>query len=229
MNRRTWLAGLAATALLLASCGGGGGSVEGVDADAVLEAAAQRMDAVEAFHFVLTQENGTTGIMLGLELVSAEGDIAGTDRAQLEVKAKLGTTNLAVKMIVLPDASYITNPLTGRWQEEEVSISAFFNPDTGVTALMRAVTEAQATRREQMGDVDTYRIEAMVDSGDLDLFAADAAPGRALKARAWIGVEDSLVYRVEIEGGVTPEEPDNVVRRLDLSRFDQPVEITAPR
>lgn len=228
MTRRRWLAGVALTALLLAGCGGGGG-VDGVDADALLEAAAQRMDAVEAFHFLLTQENGTTGILLGLQLVSAEGDIAGPDRAQLEVKAKLGTTNIAMKIMVLPDASYITNPITGRWQEEAVSISAFFNPDTGVTALMRAVTDAKATRRERMGGVDTYRVEAMVDSGDLDLFAADAPPGRALKARAWIGVDDPLVYRVEIEGSVTPDEPDNVLRRLDLSRFDQPVEITAPR
>ncbi|MDP2328823.1 MAG: LppX_LprAFG lipoprotein, partial [Dehalococcoidia bacterium] len=175
-----------ASALVAAACGGGddGGAVEGVDADALLESAAERMDRVDAFHFVLTQENGTTGILMGLELVSAEGDIAGADRAQLEVRAKLGSSNLSLAMVILPEASYMTNPLTGRWQEAEISISSFFNPEIGVTALMRAVTDAKATRRVQVGGVDTYLVEALVDSGNLDLFAAGAPPGRELVARA---------------------------------------------
>ncbi|PKN82065.1 MAG: hypothetical protein CVU47_04350 [Chloroflexi bacterium HGW-Chloroflexi-9] len=227
------LLGLAigASALVVAACGGGddGGTVEGVDADALLESAAARMDEVDAFHFVLTQENGTTDILMGLELVAAEGDIAGADRAQLEVRAKLGSSNLSLEMIILPEASYMTNPLTGRWQEAEISISSFFNPEIGVTALMRAVTEAKATRRVQVGGVDTYLVEALVDSGNLDLFAAGAAPGRELVARAWIGVAEPFVYRVEIEGAVIEGEAANTVRRLELSRFDEPVEISAPR
>lgn len=222
---------IGASALMLAACGGGGdeGTVEGVDADALLESAAARMDQVDAFHFVLTQENGTTDILMGLELVAAEGDIAGADRAQLEVRAKLGSSNLSLEMIILPDASYMTNPLTGRWQEAEISISSFFNPEIGVTALMRAVTDAKATRRVEVGGVDTYLVEALVDSGNLDLFAAGAAPGRELVARAWIGVDEPLVHRVEIEGAVIEGEAANTVRRLELSRFDEPVEITAPR
>lgn len=220
-----------ASALVVAACGGGddGGTVEGVDADALLESAAARMDQVDAFHFVLTQENGTTDILMGLELVAAEGDIAGVDRAQLEVRAKLGSSNIEVGIVILPEGSYITNPLTGRWQEAEVSISSFFNPETGMTALMRAVTDAKATRRVQAGGVDTYLVEALVDSGNLDLFAAGAPPGRELVARAWIGVDEPLVYRVEIEGAVMEGEAANTVRRLELSRFDEPVEISAPR
>lgn len=222
---------LGVSALLIAGCGGGDeeGTVEGVDADALLESAATRMDEVEAFHFILTQENGTTDILMGLELVSAEGDIAGADRAQLEVRAKLGSSNIEVGIVILPDGSYITNPLTGRWQEAEVSISSFFNPEIGVTALMRAVTDAKATRRVQVGGADTYLVEAVVDSGNLDLFAAGAAPGRELLARAWIGVDEPFVYRVEIEGAVIEGEAANTVRRLELSRFDEPVEISTPR
>ncbi|MDA0269461.1 MAG: LppX_LprAFG lipoprotein [Chloroflexi bacterium] len=225
---RIALVALGVVALLLVACGGGG-SVAGVDAEAVLAGAAERMDRVEAFHFVLTQENGTTPIMLGLELVSAEGDIAGTDRAQMEIRARLGTSNLRLGIVILPEQSYITNPLTGRWQREEVSLAAFFNPEAGVTALMRSVTAASVSRTERIGDVETYRVDATVDSGSLDLFAPDAPAGRALHARAWVGIEDSLVYRIEIEGAVTPEEAENTLRRLDLTRFDQPVEIVAPR
>jgi hypothetical protein len=227
-TRRIALVALGVVALLLGACGGGN-SVEGVDAEAVLAGAAERMDRVEAFHFVLTQENGTTRILMGLELVSAEGDIAGTDRAQMEIRARLGTSNLRLGIVILPEQSYITNPLTGRWQREEVSLAAFFNPEAGVTALMRSVTAASVSRTERIGDIETYRVDATVDSGSLDLFAPDAPAGRPLQARAWIGVEDALVYRIEIEGAVTPEEAENTLRRLDLSRVDQPVEIVAPR
>jgi hypothetical protein len=220
---------LALLAALALACGGGTDGLEGVDAQAQLEAAAERMDAVESFHFVMTQEHGTTSILLGLELVSAEGDVAGADHAQMEIAARLGPTNLRVSIIVLPDASYITNPLTGRWQQQDVSLDAFFNPEIGMTALMRVVTEPEVTRRERVGGVDAYLVESTVDSGDLDLFAPEAPPGQPLRARAWIGVDDPLVHRIEIEGAVMPGEDERTVRRLDLSRFDEPVDIVAPQ
>lgn len=214
---------------LAAGCGSGDGDVEGVDAAALLEAAAERMDGVETFHFRLTHQNGTTEIVRGLQMESAEGEVGGPDRLRVEVRARFATTNLRVEIVILPGESFITNPLTGRWEREEITVSQFFDPAVGVTALMRAVTDAEVTGRERVDGVETYRVEATVDSGNLALFAADAAPGTPMRARAWIGVDDPLVHRVEVEGALTPGQAANTVRRLELSAFDEPVEIIAPR
>jgi hypothetical protein len=215
-------------AVLTAGCRGGG-DVEGVDPEALLESAAARMEQVESFHFRLDHQNGTTAIVLGLQMISAEGDVAGPERLRLDVRARAGPLNIDVGIVILPEASYITNPITGRWQQEAITVSQFFDPATGMTALMRSVSGARVTGREGVGGAETYVVEADVDSGDLTLFAADAQPGRTLRAKAWIGVDDPLVYRVEVTGATSDLEAPNLVRRLELSRFDQPVEITAPR
>lgn len=223
------LAPLVVAALLLAACGGGGTDDTAVDPRQLLESAATRMDGVGSFHFALTQQHGTTTIVRGLEMIAAEGDVAGSDRLRLSVKAKAGPLNVQVGIIILPGASYITNPLTGRWEEETISVSSFFDPASGVTALMRSVTDARIAGTETIDGAQIYRVEAHVDSGALALFAAGAPPGRALTARAWIGADDPLVYRIEIEGAATPEEASELLRRLDLSRFGEDLQITAPR
>jgi hypothetical protein len=44
----------------------------------------------------------------------------------------------------------------------------------------------------------------------------------------WIGEEDSLLHRIEVSGPVAEGEPDDVLRVVEISRFDEPVTIEAP-
>ena len=214
---------------VLASACRGGSDASKADAADVLRRGAERMDKVKAFHFDLSHENGTSQIVRGLQMVSATGDVVPPDRLRLDAKAKAGPLNIAVGIIAIPGHSYITNPLTGRWEEEQVSVAAFFDPATGVTALMRAATEARVTGTEKVEGRNTYRVEALVDSGSMTLFTSNPVAGRKLKARAWVGVDDPVLVRVEIEGAVSEGEPAGLVRRLTLSKFDEPVQINAPQ
>lgn len=223
------LALLAFLALALGACGGGSDDdVSDVDAEALLEAAAARMDGVTSFHFKVDHENGVTPIVAGLGMTTAEGDVQGADRMQIEVNARFAGTNVRVNLVILPDESYLSNPITGRWERQDLDISQFFDPSNGVTALMRAVTGAKTVGRESIDGVDVYVVEATVDSGDLDLFVSQSQAGTPVAARVWIGVDDPLVYRVQVEGPLSPGEDAGIVRRLDLSAFDEPIEITAP-
>lgn len=217
-----------AAAGVLAGAGCGGNAAKNVEPKELMARSADRMDRAQSFHFDLSHENGTTEIVRGLQMTTATGDVVGRDRLRLDVKAKAGPLNVAVGIIVLPDGSYITNPLTGRWEREQISIASFFDPAIGVTALMRAATEPRVAGQEKVNGVQTYRVEAKVDSGDLDLFAASAPAGSKVTARLWIGVDEPLVYRIEIDGPVNPGEASTILRRLDLTRFDEAIAITAP-
>ena len=228
-SRVSLLVALALGALLLGACRGGGKAETKVDAQQLLNAAATRMDGVGSFHFELTQQNGATPIMAGLEMLSASGDVGGRDRQRLNIKGRFGTIPVQVNVVILPDASYVSNPITGRWEKDTISIASFFDPANGVTALMRSVTDARITGTETLDGVPTHRVEARIDSGKLALFAAGAPAGRALTARAWIGVDEPLVHRLEVEGGITAAEPQNLVRRLDFSRFGQDLIIAPPQ
>ncbi len=214
----------------LAGCGGGGDDdldLEGIDAATLLRAAADRTDQARSFHFLLEHEGGTTQIVRGLNMERAEGEVAGADRLRVEVKANAGPLNLNVEIVVIGEEAWITNPLTGRWEREDISIEEVFDPANGVTAIMRAASEAQLTGTEKVGGIRSYRVEATVDSGDVTLFG-EPRPGATLLAVAWIGVDDPLVQRIEIVGGLASREPDDLVRRLTLSRFDAEIEIAPP-
>lgn len=215
----------------LAACGDdeeGGGDISGVDADDLLARSADRMEEVESFHFEVDHENGATEIVGGIGMERAEGAVQGTDRMQLEVEARFGTANIETGIVILPDESYFQNPLTGRWQEQEIDISDLFDPATGVTGLMRNVNDVEVVSREEVDGVDSYVLETTVDSGNLQAFVGNAEPGNEVTARVWIGVEDLLVRRIEVVGPLAPNEAEDILRRLTLSQFDEPVEITAP-
>src|SRR5690606_12988688 len=110
-----------------------------------------------------------------------------------------------------------------------ISIDQIFDPQTGVTSLMRSVTNAELDGETEVDGIRTHVVRAQVDSGDLALFARGSASGTPLDATAWIGVEDPVVHRVEIRGAITENEAEDLVRRLDLSDFDSDIEIAPPR
>ncbi|MEX1023272.1 MAG: LppX_LprAFG lipoprotein, partial [Dehalococcoidia bacterium] len=213
--------------LVLGACNGGDESrdVSDVDAAQVLEAAAVRLEEAESFHVKIEHENGSTQIISGLAMTEAEGDYAGTDRVQLDILARVLGTNISSGIVILPDGEYFKNPINGRWVEQDLDIAQIFDPSSGVTALMRDATDPRAVSAERINGVEAYLIEAQVDSGDLVRFVANAQPGMTVDARVWVGIDDSRVYRAEIIGPVAPDDADDIVRRIELSAYDEPVDI----
>lgn len=199
-----------------------------IDATALLEDAAKRTDLVRSFHFFLEHEGGDTQIVRGLNMTRAEGDVVGKDKFYVEVEASIGPLNLRVQIVVIDDDAWITNPLTGRWESEDISISEVFDPATGVTAIMRAAKGARVTGTEYVNNTLTYQVDATVDSGDVKLFG-EAPSGQTLVARAWIGVDDPLVHRIEVVGDLNTRESEDLMRTLTLSRFDADLEISPPQ
>ena len=229
------LAILAAASLLLATaCPGGEEEAtptpteEVPDPTALLRGAADRMATVERFHFLLEHVDGTSEIVRGIEMVRAEGDIGGTERLQAEIEGRFGTLTFETAIVVLPDQGWLRNPLTRRWEREDITVSALFDPQQGAVALMRTATATGLGGREHIGDIECWIVEAATDSGDL-VFFRNAEAGHPVGARIWIGVDDPLVHRIELSGPISAGELDTIVRRLELSRFGQDVDIVPPR
>lgn len=214
---------------VLTGCRGGSTDVSNVNATDLLQRAATRMSQVQSLRFDLEQQNGAAEILNGLMMTGAKGAVAGPNRLSIEADVSAGPLNATVKIIVLPDQSWVTNPLTGRWQKQDVQIAPFFDPAAGVPGLMRSVTNPKVTGTASIDGHQTYVVEAVVDSGALSLFSAGAPSGRKLQARAWIGVDDPLVYRIEVVGGISASEPSNLVRTLTLSDLGAAIDIQPPQ
>jgi len=177
------LLGLPTLLLLISACGDGSADLDDMSASELLEASADRMEAVTSFAFALEHENGFTEIVRGLAMEVAEGEVAGPDRMAAELRARVGPINVSVGVIIHPEGAWITNPLTGQWEPEDVSISQLFDPATGVTSLMRDLGDVRITGTEVMGGTETRRLEGTVDSGALATLLPGVAAGREITAR----------------------------------------------
>lgn len=197
-----------------------------------LSTAADRMEALKSFHFVLTHEDGASPIALGLEMTRAEGDVQNPDRLRATVNAKFQSIPVTVKVINVGTQTWITNPLAGGDQYQPLpggtQAAAIFDPKTGVIKAMRDAKDPQLTGSGTIGNVATWIVQGTIDAGDLSSIATDAQAGHQVTAKVWIGKADSLIYQIRLEGPLSNSEPKNIVRQIDTSQFNEQITIQPP-
>jgi hypothetical protein len=205
------------------------------DPAVLAQQAADAMEAVNSLHFLLEHENGGTPIVLNLNMTRAEGDLVKPDRLRADVEAKatqLGNANVNVKAVNVGDELMVTNPFNSRqWVTVpgDNRLASIFDPAAGTTAALRSVKNPRITGEETINGVKVWRIEGDVDAGELqEALSTVAEPGYTAKGTAWVGQEQPLVYRIRLEGPLGPKDPQNIVRKLDLSNFDENVSIELP-
>jgi hypothetical protein len=231
----------AATAVMFAAsfaaaCGGSGDGADDLplpEGAALMEAAADRMETVESFHFVLEHEQGTSPITAGLLMRRAEGDSVAPDRLKAEVDAlapQLGNAAIKIMVVSVGDTSRMTNPFDRtRWMPVPgAALQELFDPAKGTVAALRAGTNHAVTGQETVRGVACWVVTADVDGLALKAFATVAEAGYTVKATLWIGREEPLVHRIRLAGEMGSKDTRGVIRVVNLSRFDEPVSIELP-
>jgi hypothetical protein len=220
--------------LLIVACGGGDKKDEQQtpekSAQETLSDAAAAAQDLDSFHFKLTQDDGPIPLPLNLTLDSAEGDVAVPGKIKADIKAKASGIGVSVKVIGIDNKTWVTNPFTKDWQSlgSNTNIQDYANPAALVTQMLPAVKDAQFDGQAEIDGAQTNHITGTMDSGDLEPALGFAEPGQTVKVEAWVGTEDNLPRRLVVNGRLTPGEKESASRRLDLSKFNQPVDIQAP-
>ena len=231
-------------------------SQDDAEARAILEGAATAMAGVQSFQFSLTTEQGQTIIMDTLELKDVNGAVQRPDRFQATVSASVAILNVDVEVVGIGTQVWVKNPLgqaAGGEEYIEVDLSEvgaeqalaeLVNPDR---ILLRAVDllENPVVRGEdEIDGVATTVIEGTFDPNDAIgmVQGTPEADGAAATEDAlesgldfagpiptliWID-GDGLVRRIRVEGPIIASEESDVVRRLDIFAYNEPVEIVAP-
>jgi LppX_LprAFG lipoprotein len=233
----TVLASVIVVALSACGGGGGGGTQSSTPtgtlppASSVLPGAVQAFGSLQTFHFSLTHENGTSPIPNGLQLVSADGDVMVPDRMDAKVEAKVGDQTVKVEIIGVGDQGWMTNPFNRQWQPlpSGTTIKDIFDPAQGVKAIVGSLQDAQVVGQEKVGGAQTWHVKGSVQSDVLTVAVPIARPGLTVGIEVWIGVDDSLIRQVYLQGPIAPGEPDNIVRMLALSDFGENVSIEPPQ
>ncbi len=222
---------LALAVVLAVACGGGKAAPSGVNAQDVLSRSATKFGTVKTFHFKLEHQNGFIPIVLGLHLITAEGDVVVPDRVSADLQAKAaGSTTVKVHVIGIGSKTWITNPFTRQYQQVpgDTAVSEIVDPVGLVSALATSVQGAEVAGTGSVDGVDCYHITGTLTSDALTKSLSFAEAGRSLQVETWIGKDDSLPRRALLKGALVADENANVVREINLSKFDAPVDIQPP-
>lgn len=216
-------------ALMLLAAAGCGGSGEKTSADTVLREAADATGALKSFHFTLDVQNvprsGT-----GLQLTSAEGDVVVPDRARADVGGAFAGVSITTQVVAIGEKVWLKNPLSNEWEPIDVNTTpiALLDPSKGVLAVMEGVSEPTDEGTEEIDGVTLRKVSGTASAADVAPLVATSPSELEVPVTLWIGEEDALLHRIEVSGPVAEGEPDDVVRVVEISRFDEPVTIEAP-
>jgi lipoprotein LprG len=219
-------------ALALSACGGGSESRPSSNAPGaadLLSKSGAATKAAKSFHFNFTQENGTMPMPLSFRLVSAEGEYAAPDRIKAGVKAKAASANVAVDVIGVGERTWITNPFTRRWQSlPDTTVADIADPTAIVAALLTGLKDPKVVGEQQVDGVKTYRVSGTIDSTVLRSAFSTVEAGYTNNVDLWLGADDMLPRRARIAGQLYKDDPANVARQVDLTKFGVAVDIKAP-
>lgn len=222
-------------------------AAKGEDATQLLSAAAAAMTALKSFQFELTTVQGKSTILRNLELVGVEGAVQRPDSFEATITAKVAIVNVDVDVVGIGGRLWVTDPLakdaayievTGAAGDElqAQTLSALINPDRLLLAAVGLVESPVVDGTETIDGDKTTRVVGTVDLNRIQpLQLATPVAGSEfdklilgeMPITIWVDADDR-VRSLEVEGPLTTDESPDVVRRLDLFDFDQPVEIAEP-
>jgi hypothetical protein len=197
----------------------------------MLDKASAGIEAARSFHFTYRNEGGGSPILSGLTLNTAEGDLVKPDRIRVNINANFGSSVVETQFIGIGDTAYVSNPITREWQKAPgaISASAVFDPQTGVTAVLKKLRNPTRAGDEDIDGVPTYKIIGEVDATDLAAYTGGKPiSGATLKVELWIAKSDLRIRQVRIPGKIAEEDPPNIVRVIKLSKYDEPATIEPP-
>ena len=197
-----------------------------VDPAALLDASGRVMERLDSFHFRLTHRSGNTPLSGNFVVDEAEGEVVKPDRISAEFSGSFGGFAINSGLITLGDLSFMTNPLTDKWEivPPEVSPLGFFDPRRGIAAIMSQVEQPSIVP----GSDGKYRIEGRLPAEALRSLLGSALRGATVDVMLTLDAEALHLLEAVIDGRVTPAEEDGVVRVITLSQFDDPFVIEPP-
>ncbi|MBI5877142.1 MAG: LppX_LprAFG lipoprotein [Chloroflexi bacterium] len=226
--RALWLLGL--VCLMLAACAP---TPPPLSAAQIAERAADKMAAVRSFHFAIevSGQRKTIDPLGQLVLRRASGDVLRPDRAQSVIRVTLPGINVDVKAVGIGMKQWLTNPLTGRWEEAPAgwgyNPAVLFDANAGLATLLKRVEGLSRGADESLDGKSHYRLTGSLAGTDVAPMTAYMVTGAQVSFTLWVGADDFMLRKVHLtereSATADPTEWDII-----LSAFDQPVTIEAP-
>jgi hypothetical protein len=221
---------LLAVALLAGACGDDTADTTTTttlpSAEEILADAATTMQAVETLRYEI-ELSGAPITLLGIELRSARGQYLAPESSQAILEAAVGGLTIELATIAIGGTSWLTNPLTGAWDEytgsRAFNPAIIFDPELGWKPLL--TTDLSPARLTEPVTGDRYVVTGTAAGARVEVLTAGLVDSQPVDVRFEIDRASSVVTKMEFS---TTGEAGQTLWSLDLSEFDEPVSISPP-
>lgn len=249
---------LLAALLLAAGCGGGGDDEDmtaGLTPAELLTRSAEAASQLQSLRvefeatgtIELSGEASQGGLLNGPIDISGEGPVEIPDKASIDTRVRLAGLPLQVNLTRVGEQLFLGalgQDIRLDVPPEQVALLDF---GSLFPTLARWISDPQEAGREEVGGTETVKVTGQIDPQRaltdlaplLGSSAPSAADARAALRRgtieAWIGTSDLRPRRIHLvlDADGSRISPDvgavSVDLTVDLSAFDEPVEIATPR
>jgi hypothetical protein len=161
--------------------------------------------------------------------------ITGAVTIEGKMKATIDLLNqgipLQIEFIADGDTHYIKDPTSQKWQAIPANLSPVGRLDlsAGTIQILEQIGDPQHVGTEDIDGVQVYHMSGAVAAADVAGIAGAATTDEPFVGDIWIGADDHLVRRIELEGAATDSEDPETLRVIELTGFGEPVTIEAPQ
>lgn len=221
------LVALLAVCLPLSACGGGGA----VDAKTALAQCSSNMKKIAGFHFVYEVHNPANYQPKGgFEIRRIIGDVNSQGDMSADVTlASSSVPSYTIQFIQIGTDQYAK--AIGIWQKISGSSSPIgqVNLKAGTIRILDQIASIKYVGRENKAGADCYHLSGKVAAAEVSALAGSVTTKNPFPTDLWIGVNDLLIYEVDIKGQAQPDENPQIWRSVVLSKQGQSKTINAPK
>jgi len=182
------------------------------------------MAVVETASFQMTRAGAPVTIE-GFEFSSAVGRYAAPSSAEAVMRVKAGDITLEMGTISVSERTWLTNPLTGRWEEltpgTGFNPAVLFDPEAGWSGLLADLTGVAFVATED----GAHHLTGTIPGPRVQTLTAGIAEPQSVLLHLWIDQSSGLIRRLELSTTGDAGVSDWV---LVLSGYGEPVQIEPP-
>lgn len=207
-------------------------TAEPVDPREVLQRTVGELTALQSVSFDLAHVVGSTNILPGVLMNRAYGTavVPGAFEVTVESELLFPRSYLEIGMVTVDGASYMTNILSGDWEEVDVEALPINLTQLGVTlaGIVERVQSPELLGEERVDGADIYRIEGNIVSEALKELVPTAGTGFPVTLEIWVEQGSGMLRQARITGQVVVTDVEDAERMLTLDKANEPVNIEAP-
>lgn len=217
-------------ALVPAGCSSGNDN--SVDPVQTLQESAETMKSLQSFHFTYeVNKPEDSPKSQGLEIARIVGDVVADGNMRATIDVLQNDVPFQVAFVAVGPTHYVQDPTSQKWQSMPAAFSPVgsLNLNKGTIQVLERIGDATYVDKEDIGGVQAYHLSGVVQAAEVAAIAGSTTAVEPFEGEVWIGVQDHFVRRIVVSGAATASEVEGTVRTIELSAFDEPLEIVPPQ